>query len=218
MSRANQNTQSPARALRPRPASIPAVKRALHPLDAPPCAAAWNRAEMLDLLGTAPRVQAAVLIGIRDLAQPTVIFTVRHADLRTHAGQVSFPGGRVDAHDADAIAAALRESNEEIGLDANAAQPLGFLDCMETVSGYRVTPVVARIGANAVLSPQSEEVTAVFETPLAFLLGPAHLRERKFLMRGKRRSVYEYIDTQPLIWGATAAMLVNLMRRMKLMP
>ena len=198
-------------------AGIDAVARALHPLHSPPQAPGWNRAELLDLLGEAPPAKAAVLLGIRDLLQPTVVFTLRHSGLRTHAGQVALPGGRADPDDADAIATALREASEEVGLDRCDAQPLGFLDCLETVSGYCVTPVVASIAAGAQLSPQSAEVESVFEVPLAFLLDPANLRERDFVARGQRRRVFEYAGTDPLIWGATALMLVNLMRRMKLM-
>lgn len=198
-------------------ASIAAVAQALHPLHVPPQAPGWNRAELLDLLGEAPPAKAAVLLGIRDLLQPTVIFTLRHGGMRTHAGQVALPGGRADPDDADVIATALREAREEIGLDPHDAQPLGFLDCLETVSGYCVTPVVARISPDARLSPQSAEVESVFEMPLAFLLDPANLRERDFSSRGRTRRVYEYTGTDPLIWGATALMLVNLMRRMKLM-
>jgi len=197
-------------------ASIPALTSALHPLWQPPQAPGWNRAELLDLPGETPRIAAAVLVGIRDTPQPAMVFTVRHSGLRTHAGQVSFPGGRADAGDANAIATSLRESAEEIGLDPRDAQPLGFLDCLETISGYCITPVVARIAAHAQLAPQTEEVVSVFEVPLAFLLDPANLRERDYIARGQRRRVYEYAGTQPLIWGATASILVNLMRRMKL--
>ena len=217
MRRADQKAHIPARTSRQQPASIAAVTQALHPIHSPPQAPGWNRAELLDLLGEAPRTQAAVLLGLRDLLQPTVIFTLRHSGLRTHAGQVAFPGGRADPDDADAIATALREAGEEVGLDPRDAQPLGFLDCLETVSGYCVTPVVASIAAGAQISPQSAEVESVFEVPLAFLLDPANLREREFIARGQRRRVYEYAGTDPLIWGATALMLVNLMRRMKLM-
>lgn len=194
------------------------VARALHPLRQPPRSPGWNRAELLDLLGDGARTRAAVVVALRDSPEPTGVFTVRNGGLRTHAGQVSFPGGRIDAEDADEIAAALREAHEEIGLDPDAAQPLGYLDCLDTVSGYCVTPVVARLEADARIAPQSGEVDRVFEVPLAFLLDPAHLRQREFLLHGKRRVVYEYAGSEPLIWGATASILVNLMQRMELMP
>jgi 8-oxo-dGTP pyrophosphatase MutT (NUDIX family) len=194
-----------------------AVAQALHPLTRPPQAPGWNSAELAGLLTEAPRTPAAVLLGLRDLPQPTAVFTLRHSGLRTHAGQVAFPGGRADPDDADAIATALREAREEVGLDPHDAQPLGYLDCLETISGFCVTPVVARIAKDAQLSPQSDEVETIFEVPLAFLLDPANLRERDFIARGQRRRVYEYADTDPLIWGATASILVNLMRRMELM-
>jgi 8-oxo-dGTP pyrophosphatase MutT (NUDIX family) len=216
------NADLPARILAPvacsGEAAIAAVARALHPLQRPPAKSGWNREELLDLLGEAPRAEAAVLLAVRDLPQPTVVFTLRNSGLRTHAGQVSFPGGRIDAGDAGVVAAALREAGEEVGLDPDDARPLGYLDCLDTVSGYCVTPVVATLSANAKLSPRSDEVESVFEMPLSFLLDPASLRQREFVARGKRRNVYEYADTHPLIWGATASILVNLMHRMRLMP
>ena len=218
MRKADQKADIPVRSFQEQHASIAAVERALHPLQRPPQAPGWNREELIDLLGETPRAGAAVLVALRDLPQPTIVFTLRHSGLRTHAGQVSFPGGRIDKGDVDAVAAALREAREEVGLVARDAQPLGYLDCLETISGYCVTPVVARLSAEAKLSPRSDEVDSVFEVPLAFLLDPANLRQRKFVTHGKRRSVYEYAGTQPLIWGATASILVNLMHRMGLMP
>jgi 8-oxo-dGTP pyrophosphatase MutT (NUDIX family) len=163
-------------------------------------------------------VPAAVLVPLVDRpGGMTVLLTQRASQLARHAAQIAFPGGRVEDTDADVASAALREAHEEIGLDPHAAEPLGYLDCLETVSGYCVTPVVARIAPAVHLSPHSLEVQSVFEKPLAFLLDPDNLRERDFVSRGRRRRVYEYVDTDPLIWGATALMLVNLMRRMGIM-
>lgn len=186
-------------------------------LDSPPRPPGWNHDALVELIGDDMRANAAVLIALRDLPEPSVVLTLRRHDLSSHAGQVSFPGGRVDAGDADAVAAALRESAEEIALDPADAQPLGYLDCLETISGYCVTPVVARLTADAVLTAQPGEVAGVFEVPLAFLLDPVNLRTRDFHTHGKRRAVYEYAGSEPQIWGATAMMLVNLMRRMRLM-
>jgi 8-oxo-dGTP pyrophosphatase MutT (NUDIX family) len=192
------------------------VTRALHPLETPPAPPAWNHDHLLDLLGDGPRADAAVLMAIRDTPEPRVVFTLRRGDLARHAGQVSFPGGRTDHGDAGAIETALRESREEVALDPNAAEPLGFLDCLETISGFCVTPVVARMAGDAVLTPQPEEVAKIFEVPIAFLLDPANLHEFEFRARGEARKVYEYMGVEPRIWGATAAMLVNLMRRMEI--
>lgn len=197
---------------------IDAVTRALHPLAAPPAAPGWNHAHLVELIGDAPRRPAAVLVALRDAPEPRVVFTLRRDDLAQHAGQVSFPGGGVEAGDAGAVATALRESREEVALDPAAAEPLGYLDCLETISGYCVTPVVARIAHDAQLVPQPAEVAQVFEVPLPFLLEPANLRQFEYRMRGERRKVYEYVGVTPRIWGATAAMLVNLMQRMRRMP
>ena len=193
-----------------------AVARALHPLESPPAPPAWNHDRLLDLIGEGPRADAAVLMAIRDVPEPRVVFTLRRDDLVRHAGQVSFPGGRTDHGDSGAVETALRESREEVGLDSVAAEPLGFLDCLETISGFCVTPVVARMAGDAVLTPQPEEVAKIFEVPLAFLLDPANLHEFAFHARGEARLVYEYVGVEPRIWGATASMLVNLMRRMEI--
>lgn len=197
---------------------IDAVARALHPLAAPPGPPGWNHDYLIDFIGDAPRRDAAVLVALRDAPEPRVVFTLRRDDLAQHAGQVSFPGGGVEAGDTGAVATALRESHEEIALDPAAAEPLGYLDCLETISGYCVTPVVARIASDAHLVPQPDEVARVFEVPLRYLLDPGNLRQFEYRLHDERRKVYEYTGIAPRIWGATAAMLVNLLRRMKRMP
>lgn len=191
---------------------------ALHPLATPPAPPGWNHARLLELLGDEPRRDAAVLLAVRDTAEPRVVFTLRRDGLAHHSGQVSFPGGGVEPGDSDAIATALRESREEIALDPTAVEPLGYLDCIETVSGFCVTPVVARLAHDARLRPQPDEVARVFEVPLAFLLEPDNLRQRDFQLRGVHRMVYEYASVEPRIWGATALMLVNLLQRLGRMP
>jgi len=193
---------------------IDTLHAALRPLSSPPAAPGWNHADMAELLGDAPRRPAAVLIGLREGVQPRMVLTVRTAHLHAHAGQVAFPGGRSEADDGDAVTTALRESEEEIGLARAQVTPLGYLDCFETISGFCVTPVVARIAADAQLYPAPDEVAEVFEVPLAFFLEPANLRRYTLEFRGHQRAMVEFVHGGHRIWGATAAMLLNLLQRM----
>jgi 8-oxo-dGTP pyrophosphatase MutT (NUDIX family) len=187
---------------------------ALLPLSTPPAAPGWNHADMAELLGNSTREPAAVLVGFREGVQPRLVLTVRTDQLQMHAGQVAFPGGRSDPTDGDALTTALRESEEEIGLDRALVTPLGYLDCFETISGFCITPVVAKIAAEAQLYPAPDEVAEVFEVPLAFLLEPANLRRYTMEFRGHQRSMVEFVHGGHRIWGATAAMLFNLLQRM----
>jgi 8-oxo-dGTP pyrophosphatase MutT (NUDIX family) len=178
------------------------LRGALLPLEAPPGPRGWNHDDMAELIGDAPRRPAAVLIGIRDDREQSVLLTVRTDTLQQHAGQVAFPGGRVEPDD------------EEIGLDAAMVTPLGFLETFETISGYSVTPVVARVAANATLTPDPSEVAEVFEVPFAFFLEPANLRRYTMDFRGHRRDMVEFLHAGYRIWGVTAAILLNLLKRM----
>ncbi|SFS01166.1 NUDIX domain-containing protein [Dyella sp. OK004] len=187
---------------------------ALRPLSSPPEGPGWNHREMADLIGATPRRPAAVLLGWREGVQPRLVLTVRTDNLQAHAGQVAFPGGRTDPEDADAVATALRESEEEVGLDRSLVTPVGFLDGFETISGYRITPVVARIAPQARLYPAPAEVAEVFEVPLGFFLDPANMRRYTMEFRGHRREMVEFVHGGHRIWGATAAMLFNLLQRM----
>jgi 8-oxo-dGTP pyrophosphatase MutT (NUDIX family) len=189
--------------------------RVLRPLSQPPTAPGWNHAQMNELLGDVPRRPAAVLIGLRGASQPNMVFTVRTDHLSSHAGQVAFPGGRTDPSDGDALTTALRESEEEIGLDRTLVKPLGYLDCFETISGFCITPVVASIAEDAHFRPAPDEVAEVFEVPLAFFLEPGNLKRYVMDFRGHRREMVEFEHDGHRIWGATAAILQNLLQRME---
>ena len=157
---------------------------------------------------------AAVLIAITDRAAPGVILTVRREHLRAHAGQIAFPGGRLDPGE-DAIAAALREAQEEILLDPAAVEVIGPIEPYRTVTDYRVIPVVGVIPPDLRLEAHEQEVADWFEAPLAFLLDPANQQRRSALFQGRERHYYEIDWEGRRIWGATAAMIVNLSRRLQ---
>jgi len=159
-------------------------------------------------------IEAAVLVAVTDRHEPGVILTVRREHLRTHAGQIAFPGGRIDPGE-DAIAAALREAQEEVLLDPAAVDVIGTADRYRTVTGYVVTPVLGVIPPDLPLEPHEHEVADWFEAPLAFLLDPANQQQRGALFEGRERHYYEIDWNGRRIWGATAAMIVNLSRRLK---
>ena len=127
-------------------------------------------------------------------------------------------GGGIESADANSVAAALRETREEVGIDAALVQPFGYLDCFETISGYCVTPVVAQIDPAYRATPDPHEVADVFEAPLAFFLDPANLRQRRLDWQGRTRDVFEFAYNDRIIWGATAAMLLSLVRRIEATP
>jgi 8-oxo-dGTP pyrophosphatase MutT (NUDIX family) len=159
---------------------------------------------------------AAVLVPIVAHAEPTVILTLRPETMRKHPGQISFPGGRIDPDDADAIAAALREAEEEIGLSPSHVEVIGVADRYLTVTGFEVTPVVGILPPGLSLTPHAGEVAAMFEAPLQYLLDPAHQQVRSAEWRGRTRTYYEIEWQGRRIWGATAAMIVNLSRRLEI--
>ena len=159
-------------------------------------------------------VPAAVLIAITDRPKPGVILTIRRDDLRTHAGQVAFPGGRIDPGE-DAVAAALREAWEEVELDAQQVTVIGTIAPYRTITNYAVTPVVGIIPPDLPLHPHEREVADWFEAPLAHLIDPANHVLQSKLFQGQQRHYYEIMWGKRRIWGATAAMIVNLARRLQ---
>ena len=159
-------------------------------------------------------VEAAVLMALTDRADPGLILTVRREHLRTHAGQVAFPGGRIDPGE-DAVAAALREAHEEVLLLPDQVEVVGAIEPYRTVTGYIVSPVLAVIPPDLALEPHENEVADVFEAPLSFVLDPANQWRKSALFQGQERHYYEIVWNDRRIWGATAAMIVNLSRRLQ---
>ncbi len=159
-------------------------------------------------------VDAAVLVAFTDRTEPGIILTQRPQTMRKHPGQVAFPGGRMDAEDDSLIAAALREADEEIGLPPHLAQIIGLADQYRTITNYRVTPVLAVIPPDLDFTANEGEVEAVFEVPAHFLFDPANHQRQIVQWEGKERSYHEMHWEDRRIWGATAAMIVNLSRRL----
>ncbi|WP_109809461.1 CoA pyrophosphatase [Sphingosinithalassobacter portus] len=157
---------------------------------------------------------AAVLVAISDARDPMVILTQRPETMRQHAGQIAFPGGKVEP-DEDAIVAALREAEEEIALPRDRVQVIGPADRYRTVTGFEVTPVLGVIPPAITLTPSEAEVAEVFEVPLAYLMDDANHVQGSLEWQGRKRQYYEIRWQERRIWGATAAMIVNLSRRLK---
>jgi 8-oxo-dGTP pyrophosphatase MutT (NUDIX family) len=156
---------------------------------------------------------AAVLIAVVEHAQPTVLLTQRAAHLNDHAGQISFPGGKIDATDASPLDAALREAEEEIGLSRQFIDPIGYLDLYATGFGFRILPTVARVKPGFKLRINEAEVDDAFEVPLAFLMDPVNHQVHSKEFRGMARSYYAMPFEERYIWGATAGILRVLYER-----
>ena len=169
--------------------------------------ALWERA------GVAATKPAAVLVPIVDRGEPTVLLTQRTAELASHAGQVAFPGGKIDPSDESPVAAALREAKEEVGLAPMLVEPIGYLDLYLTFSGFRILPTLARVKPDFQLTLNPREVTDAFEVPLEFLMEPANHRRKIRDWKGITREYYEMPFGERYIWGITAGILRNLYER-----
>jgi 8-oxo-dGTP pyrophosphatase MutT (NUDIX family) len=166
----------------------------------------WERA------GVAATRPAAVLIPVVDRPDPAVLLTLR-TELPSHPGQIAFPGGKIDPHDATPAAAALREAEEEIGLSHTLIEPIGYLDLYLTFSGFRILPTVARVAPNYQLTLNEHEVADAFEVPLAFLMDEANHALHSRDWKGIERRYYAMPFGERYIWGVTAGILRNLYER-----
>ena len=166
--------------------------------------------EMKALWAVRPIRPAAVLVPIVDRAEPTVLLTQRAAHLPQHPGQISFPGGKIEPSDATPLAAALREAQEEVGLDTRFVEPIGYLDLYMTTQGYRIVPSVARILPDYRLTLNPSEVDEAFEVPLQFLMEPANHQKHSRDWEGITRYYFAIPFEQRQIWGVTAGILRNL--------
>lgn len=170
-----------------------------------------NREAKLQEQAGMPVRDAAVLVPVvNHPGEPTILLTKRTDHLTKHAGQVSFPGGKVDEADEDAVAAALREAHEEVGLGAEHVEVCGFLDTYRTGTGFEIVPVVGLVTPGFELTLQESEVQAAFEVPLSFLLDRSNHQLESAMWKGIERHYYAMPYGDYFIWGATAAMLVNL--------
>ncbi|TPQ39911.1 CoA pyrophosphatase [Bradyrhizobium guangdongense] len=172
---------------------------------------------MLEIIAREQPVRpAAVLIPIIDRPEPTVLLTQRAAHLNDHAGQIAFPGGKIDATDASPQDAALREAEEEVGLSRHFVEPIGYLDLYGTGFGFRILPTVARVKPGFELTINHSEVDDAFEVPLSFLMNPANHQVHSKEFRGMERSYYAMPFAERYIWGATAGILRVLYERIYL--
>ena len=185
-------------------------------LTEPPSGMGWNFNDWNDVLEADKLREAAVLIGLIPRESGwQVLLTRRTEHMSSHAGQVAFPGGRVDQNDQGHIAAALRETAEEVGIASSQIRPIGFLERFATISNFIVTPVVAILSVDISPTPQQSEVAAIFEAPLDLFLDPLQRRteSREYLGRVRSTTVFQFGEHR--IWGATASMMVNFVQRLR---
>lgn len=157
---------------------------------------------------------AAVLIPIIASSPLSVLLTVRSDQLASHAGQISFPGGKLETMDGGPAAAAMREAHEEIGLEDRFIEPVGYLDWYRSGSGYVISPLVALVQPGYTLEPDPGEVSEIFEVPLHFLLNASNHQRHSRVWRGRQRHFHAMPYKERYIWGVTAGIIKNLHERL----
>ena len=202
------------RATRPNGLDLTALRERLAYVPPDAIAALATSDDAIDL-NRGPLVSAAVLVPIVHGDRPAVLLTKRSARLKSHAGQVAFPGGRIDRGDASIEAAALREAQEEIGLQPSHVEIAGRLPDYVTGTGFLIAPVLALLPDGLALTPSEAEVEAIFTLPLSVLLDPNAPERRRAYFRGRDREFWVWPHPDHYIWGATAAILVNLAHRLR---
>jgi 8-oxo-dGTP pyrophosphatase MutT (NUDIX family) len=193
------------------------VPAALHDPNIVPTSGDAGTDRMLEIIAHEQPIRpAAVLIPVVDHPEPTVLLTQRSAHLNDHAGQISFPGGKIDPTDASPRDAALREAWEEIALDRSFIDPIGYLDVYGTAFGFRILPTLARVSPGFTLNINAGEVDDAFEVPLSFLMNPLNHQIHSKEFRGMERFYYAMPYAGHYIWGATAGILRLLYERVLL--
>lgn len=195
--------------------NLPVLRERLLGVPPPDTVAALATSDDAVDLIDGPLREAAVLVPIVHGAAPGVLLTLRTAHLKAHAGQVAFPGGRIEPTDASPEAAALREAEEEIGLAARDVELVGRLPEYVTGTGYHITPILALVPDGLALVPSPDEVEAIFTLPLRTLLDPHAPERHRRMFRGRERSFWVWPHERHYIWGATAAILVHLAARLR---
>ncbi|MGB4858493.1 MAG: CoA pyrophosphatase [Dokdonella sp.] len=197
---------------------IARIRAAIRPLTDVPVDLCQPSIQFADLIPKNLR-PAAVLVPIVMRADSlNLLLTRRTEALRRHAGQISFPGGAIDRDDGDAIHAALRETWEETGIARSFVEPIGFLDRLDTISAFSITPVVAVVSEGFTIRPEPGEVAEVFEVPLDYILHPGRMQSIPIKWRGQTRQIDEFHYESRRVWGATATILRNLIDRLEARP